>query len=300
MWPVLIALAAAVVALAAASERRHRRLRRRLADLTREVRAAGARVDRSERHVYAALAAAALARVGREPGLPVRFLSQHGEDAFLWDLFGGRLDGFYIEAGAFDGVTISATYVLEAVGWTGLLVEPSPARCEACRAARPRSRVVRAALGGRGAAGTTSFDSLEGAAAGMADLASSIALGERQREFGVRSGARVTRLQVPLTNLAALLTEVPPPGGRVDVCVLDVEGFEAQAIEGLELAVHRPRVMIVEDLTGGREERASGLLRTGGYVEVVMLGHNRVWVDGREEPLVARAKMLAAGGVVKE
>jgi hypothetical protein len=132
----------------------------------------------------------------------------------------------------------------------------------------------------------------------MADIASSIALGEKQRAVGARGGARVERIEVPLTSLGALLDESPPAGG-IDVAVIDVEGFEAQAIDGLELGRYRPRVMIVEDLTLGVEREAAGLLRGAGYEEVGMLGHNRVWVDGREGALVARARMLMQGGVVK-
>lgn len=160
MWIVVVLLVVAVGALWVVSERRHARVRRRLRELTREVREAGARGERVERRVYEGLAGEALRGAGRGVGRgaapPVRFLAQHGEDAFLWELFEGRLGGYYVEAGAYDGVTISATYALEAAGWTGLLVEPMPSRYEACRAARPGSRVVRAAVGARGAGWRTS------------------------------------------------------------------------------------------------------------------------------------------------
>ncbi|MEO0716284.1 MAG: hypothetical protein AAFY58_04770, partial [Planctomycetota bacterium] len=46
-----------------------------------------------------------LARVGREPSLDVRALSQYGEDTLLWTLLGHRVAdgrGVFIEAGAFD------------------------------------------------------------------------------------------------------------------------------------------------------------------------------------------------------
>lgn len=39
--------------------------------------------------------------------------------------------GFYIECGANDGIKSSNTLFLERLGWTGLLVEPSPAAFEA-------------------------------------------------------------------------------------------------------------------------------------------------------------------------
>ena len=52
-------------------------------------------------------------------------------------------DGFFIEAGANDGLTQSNTYWLERFrGWRGLLVEGLPDLAAACRRNRPRSRTV--------------------------------------------------------------------------------------------------------------------------------------------------------------
>ncbi len=303
MWIAIVVLAIGLVALAVVGEKRHARLRRRLRELTADVRSIGARCDRTERHAYALRAEAALARAGRVPTMPVRFLSQFGEDAWIWDLFDGKLDGVYLEVGAFDGVLLSTTYALESVGWRGLLVEPLEDRYSACVRQRPGSVVVRAAVGARGSSGTTSFEQIvstgSGTAGALADVASSIALPEYQRGQAERYRADVRRIDVPLTTLGALLDRASF-GTRVDVAIVDVEGFEYEAIDGLELERHRPRVLIVEDLTQGQEQRAAGLLRKAEYVEVGLIGHNRLWVDGRESELLARSRMLAMGGAIRE
>jgi FkbM family methyltransferase len=300
MTNLLLALCiAGLFALWAITERRHRRTRRRLADLTSEVRACAARTDRVERHAYAARAEAALRSAGAAARFPVRFVSQFGEDAFIFDLFDGKPGGVFVEAGAFDGVLLSTTYALEAMGWTGLLVEPIPERFEACRAARPGSRVVRAAVGRAGSTGVTRFEVPEADPAALADLGASMAMPEHQRREAARLGASVRMIEVPLTSLGALLDEAPP-AGRIDVAVIDVEGFEADAIDGLDLGRYRPRTLIVEDLVPAGDARTAGVLAAAGYAEVVRLGHNRVWVDAREPALLARARMLAMGGAVKE
>ena len=69
-----------------------------------------------------------------------------GEDTLLFDLFEGQETGVYIEAGALDGHENSVTWIFEALGWSGLLVEAIPERAEQCRTNRPGSRVVHAAL----------------------------------------------------------------------------------------------------------------------------------------------------------
>jgi hypothetical protein len=63
---------------------------------------------------------------GRTATLPVDFSAQFGEDILLWDIFRGQNDGFFIEVGAYDGVELSVSYIFEALGWRGLLVEALP------------------------------------------------------------------------------------------------------------------------------------------------------------------------------
>ncbi len=51
-------------------------------------------------------------------------------------------NGFFIEIGAYDGITYSNTYNLEKnKKWTGLLVEPTKENFELCKANRPNSKV---------------------------------------------------------------------------------------------------------------------------------------------------------------
>lgn len=297
---LLIILAAAVIALTLVMQQRHARIRRRVRELEAQIRAAEARADRTERHVYAGLARERLRTLGRDASLPVRFLSQFGEDTFLWDLLDGQASGFYIEVGAFDGESLSTTYAFECIGWTGLLVEPLPGRFAQCQKNRPGSRVVRSAVGVRGAKGSVKFQALESPQDPMADLASSIRLPRIQQELADNIGAATREVEAPLTALARLLDETPGgPPARIDVAVIDVEGFEHDALDGLELERYRPRVLFVEDLSAGAETQAAGLLARSGYVQTGWLGHNRVWVDGREEALVLRARMLHEGGAIK-
>jgi len=55
--------------------------------------------------------------------------------------------GFFVEAGANDGITQSNTALLARYrGWRGLLVEPVPELAARCRAQRPESIVEQAAL----------------------------------------------------------------------------------------------------------------------------------------------------------
>src|ERR1043165_2070963 len=137
-------------------------------------------------------AAECLREAGRSPSIPLEFTSQFGEDCWLWDLFGAQRDGFFIEAGAFDGHLFSVSYAFEALGWKGLLVEPIPEQFEKARQRRPYSRVVHAALGPPGSSGSCTFQLVEGGAAtGAPAMLSHIAPTAANTRDGRAAQARV-------------------------------------------------------------------------------------------------------------
>jgi FkbM family methyltransferase len=151
--------------------------------------------------------------------------------------------GFFVEAGANDGVNLSNTYYLErARGWTGLLVEGIPDLYRACVRHRPRSRVVNCALvpperDGRPV--TMHYSNLQSIVSG--------ALPYQHVEEGLRvQGERTYEVEVPGRTLSSVLDEVAPP--RFDLLVLDVEGYEAQVLRGLDLERHAPRLALIEAL----------------------------------------------------
>lgn len=292
----LAAIAVGVVAL-----RRADRVKKRVRVLTERAERLEAQLDRSARAAAVAGAEAALLRAGRESRLPLACPSQFGEDAFLFDLFERRLEGYFIEVGAYDGFSLSPTYFLEACGWSGLLVEPIPERFEQCRARRPHARVVNAAVGKRGASGTVALSVARSPAAGAAeddvtDMASSVSIGEGQQAFISRRGGAISTITVPLTSLGALLGDAHR---RVDVAVIDVEGLEIDVLDGLELERTRPRVLLVEVLAEGGDERLAAFLGGAGYGLVTRLGHNEVWVRRDEATLLRRAQILAGGPGVR-
>jgi FkbM family methyltransferase len=182
----------------------------------------------------------------------------HDLDRAIEKLVEGRPPGFFIEAGAFDGYTQSNTYFLErACGWRGLLVEPVPLLAREARRERPASTVVNCALVPAGHAepevrlrygGTmTVMASAAGAEEWAHTAQLNMALDEPEHEFAV-----------PARTLSSLLDEI---GAReVDLFSLDVEGYEAEVLAGLDLERHAPRMLIVEVDMRAEAERVEAVL----------------------------------------
>jgi FkbM family methyltransferase len=154
--------------------------------------------------------------------------------------------GFFIEAGANDGLTQSNTFVLERDhGWRGLLVEPIPELAKRCRANRPNAIIEHAALVPAGFAGKSIemtycnlMSQVKGAMKSAAEEADHIRRGKECQNL------TPYKVDVPAKTLSAILDAHGIE--RVDLLSLDVEGFELAALAGIDFDRHAPRWMLVE------------------------------------------------------
>jgi len=240
------------------------------------------------RRVTAIQAEWALARDGGRPRFPVEFMSQFGEDLFFWELFGGKRDGFFIEVGAYDGYRASVTYAFEAVGWSGLLVEPLPQRHAECAARRTGSRVVHSALGRRGSSGEIELTAVQD---GEWDMSSYTGDHPMQRAPLDQTQFARTRVRVPLTSMDALLATQAwgPKGPSIDFAMIDVEGSEVDVLDGFDLAKWKPRALMLEDNTMGQDPRLLDAMKSRPYLFFGWLGVNQIYVHRDEAELIRRA-----------
>ena len=182
------------------------------------------------------------------------FRAQFGEDRVLWRVFRGRHSGYFVEVGAYDGVTLSNTYFLEQMGWRGLLVEPIAGLCERAARSRPRSRVIHGACSRRGSSGTAKFT-----VAQNVPVLSFLQADAEHVDRCLREGAKLVEIEVPLITLDNVLMherqEPPPFGGPwtpkkgwcIDVVSIDTEGCELDVLDGFSLERFRPRILVIEN-----------------------------------------------------
>lgn len=179
------------------------------------------------------------------------------------EFFGRRPDGFFVEVGANDPHLLSQTWPLEQLGWTGLLVEPLQACADKLAAARPRSRVVRAACAGPDQRGSAVFH--------VADRSTKSGLARHVDDQSVRYIGQET---VPVVTLDDLLTERPP--ARLDFVSIDVEGTELDVLRGFDLARWRPELVLLEDRVSSLDKHRFFLTR--GYRLLRRTGFNGWYV----------------------
>jgi FkbM family methyltransferase len=222
-----------------------------------------------------------LAAVGRTPRMPLVFRSQFGEDLMLWDLLGPQLDGFYIECGAFDGLDYSVSYIFDAMGWNGLLVEAIPERAEQCKANRPNARVVHSALARRDSPKEITFTVTEDHHGGML---SHINMPATFAVPAAMDKVKMRKVTVPCSTMNELLKDHKGP---IDVAVIDVEGGEVDLLDGFDLMKYMPRLLVLED----NDPSNPALTKYMAKMPYTMLSYshaNRVYLSKAETEIMKR------------
>ena len=201
--------------------------------------------------------------------------AQNMEDVMLRRALLDIERGFYVDVGACHPTIDSVTSWFYGEGWSGINIEPVPGLIEAFERERPRD--VNLGLAAGAAESTATLHVMaEAALSSLADAPGAMAVAH-----GFERGRDV---QVRVATLSALLNA--HAGGReIDFLKIDTEGTEAAVLAGLDLAVHRPRIVVVEateplSQTPSFAAWEPGLL-AGGYRFAWFDGLNRFYV--REE-----------------
>lgn len=157
-------------------------------------------------------------------------------------------NGFFIEVGANDGISQSNTMYFEKYeGWKGLLIEAIPELAEKCRHNRPRCMVEQCAL----VAKDYPEEKIEMHYCNLMSMVKGGMRSAEDEDKHLQAGSKflapseqVYTVSVPARTLSQVLDKHRI--GHVDLLSLDIEGYEAEALKGLDIQRHCPDFMLVE------------------------------------------------------
>ena len=178
--------------------------------------------------------------------------------------------GFFLEAGANDGVRHSNTLGLDSELWKGILVEPSRAAFADLVVNRPESILENCALVGDDSVGFISGTFEEGSLMGSAHPTL------RRRDPAVPGNflARLTARGRSLLGIAPKLSLASVRAAtldailrkhlvsKLDLLILDVEGLEIDILESFSFTP-KPRIIVVETRKNDASAMSDILLRAG-------------------------------------
>ncbi|HZP12974.1 MAG TPA: FkbM family methyltransferase [Nevskiaceae bacterium] len=174
-------------------------------------------------------------------------VSQAGQDFLIWaEAFNEKRNGFFLDIGAFDGVHVSNTFLLEKrYGWRGICVEANPERFADLKRNRSCTCI------------DVCLDATEGEVefALREELGGIAGLNQDSRASGP---APIIRL--PTRRLIDVLREHNAPA-VIDYLSIDVEGAEDRILLGFDFKAYRFNTVTIERPS----EQLRAVFRDNGY-----------------------------------
>ncbi|MCX8125313.1 MAG: FkbM family methyltransferase [Spirochaetes bacterium] len=188
-----------------------------------------------------------------------------------------RTNGFFVEVGANDGLNQSNTLYFEKyLAWRGLLIEGVPELAERCKKNRPNCIVENCAL----VASDYKEKTIEMIYCNLMSIVKG-SMGKPYEDSNhIKAGKKFLKkrektyhIEVPAKTLSYVLDSYRID--HVDLLSLDVEGYEAQVLKGIDFTRHRPEFILIE--VRDREEIESILAKR--YEAIAILSINKNYSD---------------------
>ena len=165
--------------------------------------------------------------------------SSAGEDMVLRHLVGSdKMNGFYVDVGAFHPTLFSNTYFFYLNGWRGINVEARPGSKQLFDRVRPGDINLELAISRERGALTYYFIAEDSPMNSFSpDFLRQIEMLEHVK----------SEISIPTLPLAAVLERHLPAGQTIDFMNVDVEGHDLDVLESNDWRRFRPKFIVVED-----------------------------------------------------
>jgi FkbM family methyltransferase len=175
-------------------------------------------------------------------------------DRVLYEtFFKNKRDGFFVECGAFDGFTeCTCKFFEETMGWKGINIEPTPYAYGKLVRNRPYSINENCALSAK--SGRATFTNAIHPNLGLHFGNGSLSHTKEHKDELIATGCKFETFEVECVRFVELYKKHNLPD--IDLFVLDVEGHELEALNGILDIPHSalPKIFCIEHTIAGLDE----------------------------------------------
>lgn len=207
-----------------------------------------------------------------------KYFSQCEQDEFIDKvLFNKKQNGFFIEIGAHDGITISNSLFFEKNrNWEGICIEPNPTVFE--KLAKNRKSInLNVCIGDSNDA--VKFTQIEGYAemlSGVSNKYDKRHLERIKKEISV-NGGEIKSIEVQMMRLEA----ISQINDRcIDFISIDTEGNEFDIVKSIDFKKIHVRVLVIEN--NYNDENLAHFLRSKNYILIATLATDEIYIQENE------------------
>ena len=163
------------------------------------------------------------------------FYSYGGIDSVVNDIFKNQKNGFYVDVGAQHPIKNNNTYLLHKKGWEGINIDLDQKNINLFNVSRKKDCNICAAI-----------SSLE-KDANLYYYHEGSPINTLSREIADRQKAIIKETRAIRTKtLTSILDNSKFKNKEIDFLSIDVEGVELEVLQGLNLNIYKPKIIVVE------------------------------------------------------
>lgn len=206
----------------------------------------------------------------------MKFYGQYKQDEYVFNnFFKNKKNGFFIDIGAHDGISLNNTYFFEKLGWSGICIEPTPYVFEKLSKNR-NCELLNIALSD--ITGEMDFMVLSGYTQMLSSLINNYDPRHINRingEMGIKyEGSLGSKEIIKIKTNTFMSLNTPKV---IDFVSLDVEGSEMNILRGIDFNEKLIKVITVEN--NYHDKTINDILENNGFIVNNHLGCDTVFVN---------------------
>lgn len=209
--------------------------------------------------------------------------SQKGEDLIIDKYFNHKRTGFYIDIGAYHPEINNNTNFFYKKGWSGINIEPNPARIRLFKKTRTKDININVGIGSLEKKAI--FYEFE--AAGLSTFS------KQEADAMVAVGHRIkSKIKIQMYRLKDVIKKYAKK--EIDFISIDTEGLDLEVLRSNNWKKYRPKLLCIETIdfadllintkiTSNGKKSIDEYLSEKGYEEYASNGLNTIYIDSKQK-----------------